>query len=231
MRTFRQVLDAAVGWRLMRENPARLAGPNPQTPPPEVVPFTRDELDRVADEAGSPHAELIVFAAETGLRPSEWLALEHRIVLASERVVMVERTFSDGRERNHGKTSSSRRRVPLSRRALEAYAAAPRRMDSRLVWPADRGGHLDLHNWRARVWRPALDAAGVAPRRPYDLRHTFATNALAARLTIFELARYMGTSVAMIDRAYGHLACGNELDAARRLDECAGPVPRVAIGN
>jgi hypothetical protein len=38
------------------------------------------------------------------------------------------------------------------------------------------------------------------------LRHTFATEALAAGVSTFELARVIGTSIAMIDRHYGHLA-------------------------
>jgi len=40
--------------------------------------------------------------------------------------------------------------------------------------------------------------------------HTFATEALAAGSRSFELARIMGTSVAMIDRTYGHLARDSE---------------------
>jgi hypothetical protein len=40
------------------------------------------------------------------------------------------------------------------------------------------------------------------------LRHTFATEALAAGVSTFELARVIGTSIAMIDRHYGHLARG-----------------------
>ena len=61
-----------------------------------------------------------------------------------------------------------------------------------------------------RHWYPALDAAGIEQRGPYQLRHTFATEALAARISIFELARVMGTSVKMIDRTYGHLARDSE---------------------
>jgi integrase len=40
---------------------------------------------------------------------------------------------------------------------------------------------------------------GVAKRGPYQLRHTFATEALAAGVSIFELARLMGCSVKVID--------------------------------
>jgi hypothetical protein len=43
----------------------------------------------------------------------------------------------------------------------------------------------------------------------YDMRSTFASSALAAGVSAFELARVMGTSVYMIERHYGTL-----LDAA-----------------
>ena len=37
-------------------------------------------------------------------------------------------------------------------------------------------------------------------------------------LSIFDLSRYMGTSVEMIDRTYGHLAQGAEQSAREKLD-------------
>jgi hypothetical protein len=56
------------------------------------------------------------------------------------------------------------------------------------------------------------------PARIYDLRSTFASNALAAGVSVFELGRIMGTSVAMIERHYGTLIEGAGADIARRLD-------------
>jgi integrase len=48
-------------------------------------------------------------------------------------------------------------------------------------------------------------AAGIEPlRRIYDRRHTFATFALRAGISTFDLSRYMGASLTMIDRHYGH---------------------------
>ena len=49
------------------------------------------------------------------------------------------------------------------------------------------------------------------------MRSTFASNSLAAGVTVFELARLMGTSVAMIERHYGTLLDGAGADLARRL--------------
>src|SRR6266571_8402010 len=68
-----------------------------------------------------------------------------------------------------------------------------------------QGGYFDLHNFRNRHWKPAQRAAGITPpRRVYDLRHTFATFALRAGISTFDLSRYMGASLTMIDRHYGH---------------------------
>src|SRR5436190_16632303 len=75
-----------------------------------------------------------------------------------------------------------------------------------LLFPAERGGYLDLHNFRNREWKPAERAARIEPlRRVYDLRHTFATFALRSGISTFDLSRYMGASLTMIDRRYGHL--------------------------
>jgi integrase len=48
-------------------------------------------------------------------------------------------------------------------------------------------------------------AAGLGHRSPYALRHTYATFGIAAGVSLFELARFMGTSVEQIDKTYGHL--------------------------
>jgi integrase len=53
---------------------------------------------------------------------------------------------------------------------------------SPLLFPGERGGHLDIHHFRLYQWRPAQKAAGITPtRRVYDLRHTFATFASLIR--------------------------------------------------
>jgi hypothetical protein len=53
--------------------------------------------------------------------------------------------------------------------------------------------------------------------RIYDLRSTFASDSLAAGVTVFELARVMGTSVRMIERHYGTLLGGAGASIAARL--------------
>jgi integrase len=219
VQALRQALGAACRWGYMNANPALLAGRNRQPAPRTIRTYSRDELDAITAELHPAYAPLPVFAAATGLRPEEWQALERRDIDRQARVLNVLRTVSDGEVVELGKTSGARRQVPLSLRALDALEALPPRLDTLLLFPAPAGGLLNLDNWRRRMWGPAIEAAGVAtPARIYDLRSTFASDALAAAVPVFELARIMGTSVRMIERHYGALLDGSAAGIAGRLD-------------
>jgi integrase len=219
MRALRQTCAAAVRWGYMSANPATAAGENPQPAPRAVRAYSRAELDAVEAELGPADGPIVAFAAATGLRPQEWLALERRDVDRDRRVLRVERVISNGDVRRGGKTAGSVREVPLSGRALNALDRLPVRLDSPLVFASASGGPLNLTTWRRHAWTPAVDAAGIArPARIYDLRSTFASNALAAGVTLFELARIMGTSVRMIERSYGALLGGAHAGIVWRLD-------------
>jgi integrase len=102
---------------------------------------------------------------------------------------------------------------------VAALNALPPRLDSPFVFRAPEGGVINLNNFRRREWCPAVEAAGIPkPARIYDLRSTFATEALAAGVGIHALARIMGTSVEMIELHYGTLLDGALESIATRLD-------------
>jgi integrase len=216
----RQVLARAVVWGMIDVNPAKLGVDNPSPRRREQRPFeTWADLDAVAGNLPPRYRPIVIFAAATGLRPAEWLALEWRDLDLEARVVYVHRSFTKVRLKCP-KTEASRRAVPLQTIALEALNQQPASGQSSPVFPAERGGYLDLHNFRNREWKPAQRAAGIEPlRRVYDLRHTFATFALRAGISTFDLSRYMGASLTMIDHHYGHLARDGREHAIRLLDE------------
>ena len=94
----------------------------------------------------------------------------------------------------------------------------PPRLDTPLLFPAPNGGVVNLDNFRRREWAPAVEASGVAtPARIYDLRSSFASNALAAGIDVFELAQVMGSSIDTIERHYGSLLQGAAAGIASRL--------------
>ena len=149
---------------------------------------------------------------------SQIRTLERRDIDRHARVLSVRTTVSYGEVVELGKTTRSRRQVPLSGRALSALDAIPPRLDTPLLFPAVRGGLLNLDNWRRREWAPAIEAAGIGkPARIYDLRST-------SRLTRSPLACPCSsspgswTSTHMIERSYGALLDGAGAGIASRLD-------------
>jgi integrase len=204
-KALRQVLHYAVRAKLLDENPACLV-PNPEPKRREVPTFESvEDLEAIADELSPAFAPIPIFAGLTGLRCSEWLALERGDIDRRSGVVHVRRVFTDGQVKLYGKQTGSLRTVPLPLRAAESLGNLPPRLDTLLLFPGARGGFLNLHEWRRDEWTPAVKGAGLEHRSPYALRHTFASFAIAAGVPLFELSRFMGTSVEQISRTYGHL--------------------------
>jgi integrase len=209
MRALRQTLAAGVRYGYLTTNPAVAAGENPKPESRAVRVYTIAELDALEAELGETYGPLAPLGAGTGLRPLELAGLERRDVDRHRRVLVVRGT----------KTKGSHRELPLTRRALEALDRIPAQLSTPLLFAAPDGGPLNLNNFRRRVWTPAVKSSGVEkPARIYDLRSTFASNALAAGVTVFELAKIMGTSVLMIETPYGTLIGGAHAGIAGRLD-------------
>ena len=183
----------------------------------------RELIEAIAGAIGPRYGPMILFAAATGVRPAEWIALEERDVDREERAIYVRRSFTR-RELKVPKTEASMRAVPLQTRALEALEQLRGDNGSPLLFPGERGSYLDIHHFRRFQWSPAQRAGGINPlRRVYDLRHTFATFALRAGISTFDLSRYMGASLTMIDRHYGHLARDGREHAIKLLDALDTP--------
>jgi integrase len=214
-------LNRAVAWKLIEDNPAKRV-PNPGRRCREQRPFESwAQIRSVAERLGPTFGPMIVLAAATGLRPSELFALEHGDIDRAARVVQIRRAYANGRVK-HTKTRLSRRAVPLQAIAVEALDQLRPRQDSPLLFPNARGGHLDFRNFNRRHWKPVQKRVGIEPLRDlYDLRHTYDTFALRAGVPVFALSRFMGTSIAMIDLHYGHLAVDSYQHAVSLLDALA----------
>jgi integrase len=150
----RQVLARAVVWGMLDVNPAKHGVENPQRRRTEKRPFESwAELEAVAEWLGPRFGPMVIFAAATGLRPGEWIALEHRDIDRELRVAYVRRAFSKGRLKCP-KTEGSVRAVPLQAIALDALERLPSGTAGALLFPALNGGYLDLHN----LPQPQLEA-------------------------------------------------------------------------
>jgi integrase len=111
-----------------------------------------------------------------------------------------------------GKTGT--RTVPLSPAAVELFE---RVAEGKLpmAWLLTRDG---AQPWRHSDWDELVRDAAKAAQLPagtclYTLRHSWITHALTEGMSALQVAKLVGTSLAMIDRNYGHLS-----QAAARAD-------------
>lgn len=106
----------------------------------------------------------------------------------------------------------------LADRAQDALASLPRPIRSdRLVFPAPRGGFIDLDNWRARQWKDAISDSGLATRPPYQMRHTYASLSLAAGADIYWVSKQMGhRDISVTLKHYARFARGSAVDERNR---------------
>jgi integrase len=201
LKAVRQVLKAAVLERLIPENPARSeVAPIPRQMKSAVKPFhSWQEVESLCSFLGLRDAALVMFMAATGLRPGGAFALRWGDVDFEARTLRIARTLSTSGEIVEGeaKTSGSLRSVRLSKRALDALEGW--RSVGSGVRPGDfifpghaREGTMNALAWRRDIWTPALKKAGLAHRRPYDLRHTFAVLSLSAGVDIGWIGKQMG---------------------------------------
>jgi integrase len=73
-----------------------------------------------------------------------------------------------------------------------------------LVFAGEAGGILNLHSWRGKTWKRALERAGVPYREPYGMRDSYATLNLADGAPLEWISEQMGH--AEIDTTRRHYA-------------------------
>jgi integrase len=104
-----------------------------------------------------------------------------------------------------GKTGT--RKVPLSPVASALFARlAENKLPAAWLLTRDDGREWRHSDWDELVREAAMKAELPAGTCVYTLRHSHITEAITSGMSPLEVARLVGTSLAMIDKHYGHLA-------------------------
>jgi integrase len=174
--------------------------------------LTEEEVGRIAAEAPPRYEALVWTLAVSGLRIGEACALRVKNVGSGIRITENSVEVRGTKMLGAPKTVGSERLVPIPpslQRMLEVhiseYSAS---FDGQaFVFQTSTGAQIGQNVWRKRVFQPAARRAGIDPApRVHDLRHTAAALMLKHGMTPFEVARVLGhSSVAMVERIYGHL--------------------------
>lgn len=105
--------------------------------------------------------------------------------------------------------------VPLSPAAASVLAALPRSADCKWVLPGRKpGSHLTSPTY---VWNRLRARARLTDVRLHDLRHSFASTALALGESLPMIARLLGHKQIATTARYAHLARGAVHEAAERV--------------
>ncbi|MGY1808561.1 tyrosine-type recombinase/integrase [Blastococcus sp. SYSU D00669] len=176
------------------------------------------------DKRTDRYRALVLVLAYAGLRFGEATALRRSDVLDDGRRLRVERgvRYLDGQwVVGDPKTDAGRSTVSLPPSLADVLADhlehyVPDSPDA-LVFGTSAGTFLHSANF-GQVFRRAVEACGLPPVRPHELRHTGATWAAQTGATTAELMRRMGHSTPAAAMRYQHALDHRDDEIARALD-------------
>jgi integrase len=149
----------------------------------------------------------------SGVRTGEAFGLRWpNVDLRNARMLIAESVVL-GEERDSTKTGVARS-VILNSRALAAIqrqrAVSMAGMGHVWTHPFDNLGWTDERAYRRNYWEPTLKRLGIRYRRPYTMRHTFATMMLMAGRTPAWCAKQLGHSIEMFLGTYSKWIDGDQ---------------------
>ena len=242
-RTIHRLCEIAIQRGRLQINPCTTVSP-PHVPPSEMRFLTIDQVLALADAAPAPPegatpAEVarvgvqqrmwrawVLVAAFGGARWSELVGLRRGQVDGS-RIRIVEKLVrrDDGEwHREQPKSAAGRRTIALP--AVAARALSQRLADidedpDTLVFSNQSGGALHQSNFRSRLFKPALELAGIPTEvRVHDMRHTAVALAIKAGAHPKAIQARMGhASISVTLDRYGPLFPEMDAEIASGIDE------------
>ena len=179
----------------------------------EMLFLEPSEVDLLAAAIPKRYETLIYTLAYCGLRAGEAVALRTgRVNVVRSELVIAESATEVLGKLVFGETKSRKRRtvaMPVflrDRMNRHLMSHAGRGKDA-LVFTTASGSSLRLSNFRYRIWKPAVVAAGLNPAlRVHDLRHTAVTMLISQGAHPKAIQEHLGhSSIAVTMDRYGHL--------------------------
>lgn len=249
-------LTSAARNKIIGENPIKGLRLPVTVREQEITFLTRDEYQRLLGHVPAYWQPLVQLLAETGMRWGEATALTVADVDLDRRTIRIrqawKRTGSSTPKLGTTKGRQSRT-IAMPKRCADFLAAR-----SKVAAPGDfvfintKGGPVRHTSFRTNVWvdavasfagdtqtgkhkttrRTTWDGKGTGKRpRIHDLRHSFASWAIAAGLSLTAIQRHLGhQSIKTTSDTYGHIFRA-DLDAfAQIIPEAIEPAASPGIG-
>jgi integrase len=172
--------------------------------------LTHDEFMRLLPELAQPYQAMALLAVTTGLRRGNVCGLEWTQVNFSRRTI----TFP-GQVMKNGSSFA----IPLNDTALAVIKSQIGKHD-RLVFPRPDG--KQIQDIPSKMWKQALEKAGIQDFRWHDLRHTWASWLRQDGESLDRIQELGGWDDPSMVQRYAHLDVSHLAGSARRLDRLMG---------
>ncbi len=196
---FYSIMEEAKGDQLIDRNPFENV-PNPklytnlpvEQLPKEIHPFTQQEINKILAHATGYMKNFIKLILNTGIRPGEAIALEWGDINYDRRTIDISKTLSRAVE-NDPKTKNSNREIDMLKKAKEAL------QDQYLLTKDQQKIFMSMFHKPffssdiiAKLFKEMLIEIGIPTRPLYNLRHTFASQAITKGVNILWVSRMLG---------------------------------------
>ena len=230
-RYLKTVLRHALSLEIIERDPT-LAIKAPRKPRPEIDFLTPEEVSRLLEAAEGDLEAILSVACLAGLRVGEICGLKWKDIDFEAGTIKVVRSYDPRHGFSEPKSSYSRRAVPMTPRLAatlsEHYRRRGRPGPEDLVFPNSLGKPKDRNALVHREFKAALERAGLRHIRFHDLRHTYASLAVAAGMDLKALQAAMGhSSITMTADHYAHLYGGAYDRPLARMDALLSPGEKV----
>ncbi|MEN4046998.1 site-specific integrase [Sulfurimonas sp. NWX367] len=189
----RGILQEALYDELITRNPVSLVR-LPKYSTPRIVPFNADEVKMIMNNTPNENYRFyLAFAFYTGMRSGEIIALKKSDIDLKNMTIKVQRTRSRYGE-STPKTTYSIREIPIIKLLKPYILELYNKHDNEYLFVTQYNKPYNTTNvFQEKFWKPSLKELGIEYRRPYNARHTYATNMLYNNLvTPVQLAQLLG---------------------------------------
>ena len=219
-----RVLKKAVAEKLIARNPTK-GCKLPPNRPNEMKVLSREDMQKVLIQAKEEnYYELFLLEFATGLRLGELMALQWDdvdLVTGELRINKQVNLVGSKLVISEPKTKAAVRTLILPPSVRKVLAEYKTRVNSRWLFPSPKKEDLPIiPSAVSRRLHTLLEHAGCEQVRFHDLRHTFATNALARGMDIKTLSTILGhVSSATTLNTYSHVTDEMRQRAAVKIDQ------------
>jgi integrase len=153
------------------------------------------------------YTEFVIFLSHSACRFGEVAALRWKHLGMGFSTAWIGESVSRGHLNKNGTKTGKSRTISLLTTVRSMLSERSKRVMPQpddLVFPALKGGSMNDHRFRAKVWKPILASCNMRYTRPYNIRHSAISHAAKNGADLTALAEQTGHSKRVLMDTYLH---------------------------